>query len=297
MQSLLTYVLITPARNESDYIEFTLKSVTDQTYRPLRWVIVSDGSTDGTDEIVRRYAAEHPWIELLRMPERKERHFAGKVLAFNAGLNRVQDLPYQVIGNLDGDLSFDREYFRFLVQKLTEDASLGLVGTPFREDGTTPVYDYRIVGLEHVSGCCQLFRRECFEGIGGYVPVKGGGIDHIAVLTARMKGWKTRTFTETACFHHRKIGTAGSNGLTLRFKTGEKDYLHGGHPLWEMLRAAYQMGKKPFLVGGLTLGAGYLWGMMRRLQRPITPEMVAFRRHEQMQRLRKLFGFGTTGIF
>lgn len=296
MQSLLTYVLITPARNEADYIEFTLKSVTEQTFRPLRWVIVSDGSTDSTDDIVKRYAAEHPWIEVLRMPERKERHFAGKVLAFNAGLARVQDLPYQAIGNLDGDLSFESDYFRFLVQKLTEDASLGLVGTPFREDGTAPVYDYRIVGFEHVSGCCQLFRRECFEEIGGYVPVKGGGIDHIAVLTARMKGWKTRTFTETDCFHHRKIGTEGNNGLRLRFKTGEKDYLHGGHPLWEMLRAAYQMRKKPFLVGGLTLGAGYLWGMMRRLQRPITPEMVAFRRHEQMQRLRKLLAFRTTDV-
>ena len=85
MSTLPTYVLITPARNESKFIELTLQSVVAQTYRPLKWVIVSDGSTDGTDEIVGKYTAEHSWIELVRMPERKERHFAGKVHAFNAG--------------------------------------------------------------------------------------------------------------------------------------------------------------------------------------------------------------------
>ena len=100
----LAYVLITPARNEADFIESTLKSVVSQTIRPLKWVIVSDGSTDGMDEIVGRYSAEQSWIELVRMPERRERHFAGKVNAFNAGSARVKDLPYDIIGNLDADI-------------------------------------------------------------------------------------------------------------------------------------------------------------------------------------------------
>ena len=88
-----TYVLITPARNEELHLEQTIQSVVGQTFRPAKWVIVSDGSTDRTDEIARRHAAAHEWIELVRMPERKERHFAGKVHAFNAGAARVHIFP------------------------------------------------------------------------------------------------------------------------------------------------------------------------------------------------------------
>ena len=127
MLSLPSYVLITPARNEAQFIELTVKSVVAQTVRPLKWIIVSDGSTDGTDDIVTKYAAEHDWIELVRMRERRERHFAGKVHAFNAGYARVKDLKYEVIGSLDGDISFDEDHFSYLLRKLAENATLGLV--------------------------------------------------------------------------------------------------------------------------------------------------------------------------
>src|SRR5437588_4972131 len=120
MASFPSYVLITPAWNEAQFIELTIKSVVAQTVRPLKWVIVSDGSTDGTDEIVNKYAAEHLWIELVRMPKRQERHFAGKVNAFNAGYARVADLEYDIIGNLDGDVSFAADYFDFLLRKFAE---------------------------------------------------------------------------------------------------------------------------------------------------------------------------------
>ena len=129
------------------------------------------------------------------------------------GTRRLRDFHYEVIGNLDADVSFDQDYFSFLLRKLVEDHSLGLVGTPFKE-GANPTYDYRFVNIEHVSGGCQLFRRECFVQIGGYVPVKGGCIDHIAVISARMKGWKTRTFTDKICLHHRQMGTAQDSLLT-----------------------------------------------------------------------------------
>ena len=286
MLSLPTFVLITPARNEAQFIELTLKSVVAQTVRPAKWIIVSDGSTDGTDDIVNKYAAEHPWIELVRMPERRERHFAGKVHAFNAGYARVRDLQCEMVGSLDGDISFDEDYFSFLLQMLAEDPELGLVGTPFK-GSSSPTYDYRFVSIEHVSGACQLFRRECFEEIGGYVPVKGGGVDHIAVIAARMKGWKTRTFTEKVCLHHRGIGTAERGTLMARFRTGAQDYALGGHPIWELFRTVYQMTKRPFAAGGLVLGAGYVWAMVRREEKPISREMVAFRRREQMRRLRQ----------
>jgi GT2 family glycosyltransferase len=257
-----------------------------QTVRPLKWVIVSDGSTDGTDEIVRSYARDYRWIELVTMPARRERHFAGKVHAFNAGYSCLKGHQYEAIGSLDADLSFDQHYFSYLLDKLAGDASLGLVGTPFKDARDQSTYDYRFVSIEHVSGACQLFRRACFEEIGGYVPVKSGGIDHIAVITARMKGWHTRTFTDMVCFHHRRIGSAGGGTLRAKFKVGALDYALGGHPMWEVCRAAYQVTRKPYVVGGLVLLAGYVVAAVRGEQRPVSRDLVEFRRREQMRRLR-----------
>jgi len=286
MPTLPSYVLITPARNEAEFIELTIKSMVSQSARPLKWVVVSDGSTDGTDEIVRRHAAQHPWIELIRMPERAERHFAGKVGAFDAGYSRITNLDYEAIGSLDGDLSFDEDYFSFLLERLAENPALGLVGTPFQE-GSAVAYDYRFVNIEHVSGACQLFRRQCFEDIGGYVPVKGGGIDYIAVATARMKGWKTRTFTDKVSVHHRQMGTAQNGALKATFNAGVKDYALGNHPIWELSRTFYQMTRRPYLIGGVTLASGYAWALARRGERAVSSELLAFTRREQMHRLRR----------
>src|SRR5437867_6156329 len=169
----LSYVLVTPARNESEFIERTIQSVLKQTVRPLKWVIVSDGSTDGTDDIVSKYASENPWIELIRMPERRERHFAGKVYAFEAGHANVRGMKYDAIGSLDGDVSFDKDFFVFLLQKLAKDGSLGLVGASYIES-SKEAYDYMFSSVDDVPGVCQLFRRECFEEVGGYTPLKEG---------------------------------------------------------------------------------------------------------------------------
>jgi len=285
------YIVITPARNEATFIEQTIQSMVGQTIPPLKWVIVSDGSTDGTDEIVNKYAAQHDWIELVRMPERKERHFAGKILAFNAGFERVKNLGYEFVASLDADITFDREYFAFLLSKMAENPKFGLVGTPFRENGKS--YDYRYVSIEHVSGACQFFRRQCFADIGGYVPVKGGGVDHVAVITSRMKGWQTRTFTDKFCEHHRVMGAAKHSPLKMKLNIGKLDYALGGSPVWEIFRGLYQMTKSPFVIGGLMILAGYFGAALRREKRPVSDELVRFRRREQMQRLKnKLFGGG-----
>jgi glycosyltransferase involved in cell wall biosynthesis len=288
MTRSLAYVLITPARNEARFLQGTIDSVATQTVRPMKWVIVSDGSTDGTDEIVKRSMEAHPWIELVQMPPRRERHFAGKVLAFNAGYDRVKHLDYDVIASLDADISFDSEYFEFLLGKLANDPALGLAGTPFK-DGDRPIYDYRFVNIEHVSGACQVFRRACFEDIAGYRALKGGAIDYVAVISSRMKGWKTRTFTEKICQHHREMGTAQHGQLRARFKAGQKDYRVGYHPLWEIFRSVYQMSKSPFILSGAALGFGYAWAAIQRVERPVSPEMVEFQRREQMERLRRVF--------
>ncbi len=280
-------MLVTAARNEAEYIELTIRSVVAQSVRPERWVIVSDGSTDDTDAIVARYAKRHAWIELVQMPPRRERHFAGKADAFNAGRARLAGLTYDAIGNLDADVSFDEEYFAFLLARLADDPSLGVVGTAFRDRSLE--YDYRFVSIEHVAGPLQLFRRECLEEIGGYVPSRSGGVDHIAVITARMRGWKTRTFPDKAYTHHREMGTASRGKVMARFKSGALDYALGGHPVWEIFRTIYQMTKPPYVVGGLALLAGYVSAVARRLDRPVPRELVRFRRREQMHRLKHLF--------
>lgn len=285
MPRLLRYVLITPARNEAQYIDLTLRSITVQTHPPFRWVIVSDGSIDGTDEIVGRYLVKHPWIELLRMPERKERHFAGKVHAFNAGYARVKALDFDVVGNIDADVSFEPDHFEFLLARMAENAQLGLAGAPFREGDFQ--YDYRYTNIENVWGGCQLFRRACFEEIGGYTPLKGGGIDHVAVLSARMHGWQTRTLTDRVCQHHRVMGTALHGALKARVRQGQKDYTMGNHPLWQAFRVIYQMKQRPYLIGGLALGWGFASSMFRRARSPLSPALLAFVRREQMQRLKK----------
>jgi poly-beta-1,6-N-acetyl-D-glucosamine synthase len=282
---LPVYVLVTPARNEAAFIELTLKSVIAQTVLPLKWVIVSDGSTDGTDEIVKRYAKTNDWIELVRMPEHQERDFAAKVYAFEAGYARVKHLKYDIICNLDADVSFDSDFFSFLLGKFAEFPRLGVGGAAFREGSEQ--YDYRFTSIEHVSGPCQMFRRQCFEEIGGYVPQKGGGIDLVAVLKARMHGWQTRTFPEKIFVHHREMGTAKHDGLVVNLKRGEKDYVLGAHPIWEVFRCVYQMTKPPYVVSGCALLTGYIGAFLRGSPRSVPAGIMAFRRAEQMTRLRK----------
>ena len=283
----MKYVLITPAHNEEAFIERTLASMVAQTRLPERWVIVDDGSTDRTAQIVEGYASRYPWIELFRMPERIDRSFAGKVHAFNAGLERVRSLEFDVIGNLDADLSFDPEYLRFLIGKFAEDRRLGVAGTPFTEDDGYDTARDSFEGENHVAGGCQLFRRLCFEEVGGYIPNRGGGIDWIAVTTARMKGWKTRSFPEKRFHHYRSLGTAGKSNWAASFSYGEKDYYLGGSPLWQLCRVVYRATKQP--TDGLALLSGYCWGAIRRIERPVSSELMRFHRREQTNKLRAIF--------
>ena len=279
------YVLITPARNESQFIELTIKSVTAQTVRPTKWVIVSDGSTDGTDDIVRNCVVQHDWIELVRLPEHSQRSFAGKVDAFNAGHARVAGLEYDVIGNLDADVSFEEDYLAFLVAKFAENPRLGVAGTPYREEN--PIHDDRFKSPEHVSGACQMFRRECFEDIGGYQPISSGGIDLVALLSAQAKGWQTRRFDEKVCRHHRNVGSGDHVSDYKRLlNRGKKDYILGSHPAFEIFRSAYQMKNRPYIIGGLLNLFGYVWAMLRHVERTMPEELIELRRSDQMQRLK-----------
>ena len=283
----MKYVLITPAHNEQMFIEYTLRSMVAQTALPERWVIVDDGSTDNTAEVVEQYARQRDWIELLRLTSREERSFARKVYAFNSGLERVRSLPFDVIGNLDADLSFEPDYLEFLMSKFAQDSSLGVAGTPFTENGYDSTTD-SFEGEHHVAGGCQLFRRECFEDIGGYVANPAGGIDWIAVTTARMKGWKTQSFGEKRFHHYRALGTAEKSDIAAFFSYGEKDFYLGNSPIWEAFRIVYRGTKRPS--AGLSLLAGFFWAALNGTKRAVSPELMRFHRGEEMKKLRTILG-------
>ena len=253
----------------------------------MKWVIVDDGSTDRTPEIVSRYLVRYPWMEMVQMPQRRDRSFAAKVGAFNAGYERLKDLDYEILGNLDADLSFDADYFEFILSKFKEDANLGVAGTVFKEDGYSSEQQ-SFEGHNHVAGGCQMFRRSCFEEIGGFIPNKAGGVDWMAVTTARMMGWKTESFREKSFFHYRHLGTAERSVLSSLFSYGEKDYYLGGHPVWELFRVAYRATKQPYIIGGLALGLGYCWAFLKRTPRPVSRELMAFHRKEQMTKLKAI---------
>lgn len=286
-RSLLSYVLITPAHNESAFIEKTIESMIRQTVLPLKWVIVDDGSTDSTAKIVESFLPKHPWMELVRRPRRPDRSFAGKAHAVNAGCEQLAGLGYEIIGNLDGDISFGEDHFEFLLAQFACNPRLGVAGTVFREDGYDSATD-SFEGFKHVPGQCQLFRRSCWEEIGGYVAHRAGGVDWMAVITARMLGWQTRSFRERAFFHHRPLGTAERSPLSSLFSYGEKDYYLGGHPIWEFCRVGYRCIKPPYVVGGCALGAGFVWALVRRTPRPVPRAFVQFHRREQMTKLKAI---------
>jgi glycosyltransferase involved in cell wall biosynthesis len=283
----MKYVLITPAHNEERFIRKTLESMAAQTLLPERWIIVNDGSTDKTGDIAADYAQRFPWIQVVHRSPRLDRHFGAKVHAFNAGLERVGSTDFDVIGNLDADISFDPGYLEFLMKKFAEDPRLGVAGTPFTEDGGYDTARDSFEGQNHVAGGCQLFRRRCFEDVGGYIANPGGGVDWIAVTTARMKGWKTRSFAEKRFHHYRTLGTAGRSRVAASFSYGEKDYYLGGSPLWQLFRVAYRATKQP--LDGAALLAGYCWAAARRMKRPVSRELMRFHRREQMKKLRNIF--------
>jgi len=285
--SCLSYVLITPARNEGRFIEATIQSVAQQTVLPSKWVIVNDGSTDDTGMIAARYADKFQWIEVVDLPARKERNFAAKVYAFRVGQERLAGIDYKIIGNLDADVSLDKDHFEFLVSKFAEDSDLGVAGTVFREPGYNSATD-SFEGQNYVSGQCQIFRRECWEMIGGYVPSEAGGIDWMAVTTARMMGWKTRSFREKSFYHHRILGTANHGRIGKSFAYGKKDYYMGGHPLWEVFRCSYQILKPPYLIGGAMLFAGYFSALLIGEKRVVSKDLMRFHRAEQLMKLKAI---------
>ncbi|MHC4943836.1 MAG: glycosyltransferase family 2 protein, partial [Planctomycetota bacterium] len=245
------YVLITPTRNEEDFIDRTIQGIVEQTVKPVQWIIVSDASTDRTDDIVKAYAKKHPFIKLVRVEERNGRDFASKVFAFKRGYAQLNGVAYDYVGNLDADIYVEPDYYASVLAEFEGNEKLGLAGG-VRYDLYKGEFKRYGKAANSVGGCVQLYRRACFEETGGFIPVKYGGEDAIAEIMARMRGWEVRSFPDRKIFHYRETGAMNRSVLTTRFREGIKDYLIGYHPLFEMLRCIFRINqKRPWFLGAL----------------------------------------------
>jgi glycosyltransferase involved in cell wall biosynthesis len=280
------FALVTPAWNEEALIEKPIQAVIAQTVLPVSWVIVSDGSTDRTDEIVQSYADRYDFIHLYRMPNRHKRSFAAQVDAINAGYDQIRHLRFNFIGNLDSDISFEPDYFERLLQHFDADPTLGMAGGSIYEKKKDGVFYPRRLNRPHsVLHGVQMFRRECFDDLGGYKPLRHGSPDWHAEVCLRMRGRKVWSIPGLKAFHHRPNGAAG-NMTWYFYRQGMADYALGTHPLFEMFKIARRVRSKPYVLGSAAEFAGFVHAYFKREKRVVPPDFIAFLRKEQLARLR-----------
>jgi GT2 family glycosyltransferase len=281
-----SYVLITPAHNEETFIEKAIQSVSSQTLLPKKWVIVSDGSTDGTDEIIAASARKYEFIHYARRERNGQNQgFASKVYAIREAYSCLDNVEYAFIGNLDADVTFDAHYMEGIISKFSANKRLGIAGGFIYEQiggqfGSRPTNIRR-----SVAGAVQMFRRACFEEIGGLTPTKLGGEDWIAEITARMRGWDVEAFPEYRVYHL-KSSTGARGVLRERMRQGAADHELGSYPLFEIIKCLRRIKEKPYFLGAFIRMSGYLGCWFRREDRAVSDEVVAFLRKEQVARLR-----------
>lgn len=278
------YVAVTPAWNEEALIGGLLAAVAAQTVPPLRWLIVSDGSTDRTDEIVQSYCAKYPFIQLYHMPKAHKRSFAAQVDAINAGYEQLRHLTFDYVGNLDADITFDPDYFERLFDEFQKDPRLGLAGGTIHEQKNGVFTERRLNRMHSVMHGVQMFRRECFDALGGYTPLPHGSPDWHAEVSLRMRGWAVRSIPGLKAYHHRANGAAGSM-TWYYYRQGLADFSLGTHPLFELCKAARRMRSKPYILGTLAELTGFASAYCRGDKRWVSREFMAFLRKEQLARL------------
>jgi glycosyltransferase involved in cell wall biosynthesis len=279
------YILVTAARNEEATIEKTIQSVIAQTVLPERWVIVSDGSTDRTDEIIKKYEADYSFISLCRREADVNRNFASKVYAIRAGVDKINGTKYDLLGNLDADITFEPGYYEKLLDIFRDNPRLGIAGgivCEFRDEKWVSQH----TNVEwSAAGGIQMFRRQCYDAIGGYLPLHKGGEDAIAEVMARKQGWEVKTFPQLEVFHHRESGTANHSFYAGRIHLGAYRYSLG-YMLWfEITRCVSRLRKSYVLAELLTLW-GYILAFLRRDKLAVPDDIRDYIRQEQISRLK-----------
>ncbi|MGE5399298.1 MAG: glycosyltransferase [Ignavibacteriales bacterium] len=283
-----SYVLITAAKNEEVFIENTICSIIKQTILPLKWIIVSDGSTDSTDEIVRRYEAAYSFIKLLRAENQSERNFASKVYAINMGFDLVKNLDYEYVGVLDADITFEPAYYEKIMCEFEKNPRLGLAGGAIF-DMFNGKMNKGINSDNSVGNAIQFFRRECFDRIGSFIPIASGGEDGVAEVSARMHGWEVKSIPDLPVLHHRRTGTAALNILNFKFRQGAVEYFLGYHPFFQVLKCVFRMRERPYVIGSVFRFMGFWWTTLKREERPVSEDFVRYIRKEQLRRITKIF--------
>jgi len=281
------YILITPAKDEEEFIENTIQSVISQNHLPMRWIIVNDGSVDRTGDIIKRYAEKYDFLIPLDRPKDQTRNFGSKATAIKYGYDSIRDLKFEYIGNLDADVTFDSTHYEKIIQKFEENEKLG-VAAGVRYDNRNGKFIRLTPSSNSAGGPTQFFRRECYDQIGGYLPLKFGGIDAVAEVMARKNGWEVRSFPEIEIYHHRSTGSAGNNIIKSRFRAGIKYYVIGYHPLFIIPFVLSRIKFPPPIITSILLFAGYFWGTIRH-KKEVPDDFVKYLRSEQLNRLRNYF--------
>jgi poly-beta-1,6-N-acetyl-D-glucosamine synthase len=276
------YVVITPVRNEEAYIELTIQSMIDQTVTPMEWVIVNDGSTDRTGEIIDSYAASTPWIKHVNRTDRGFRKSGGGVIeAFYDGYDVLSKDGWEYIVKLDGDLSFQKDYFEKCFERFSENEKLGIGGGDIynRIDDR---FELEKMPHFHVRGATKIYRMECWKDIGRLIVAPGwDGLDEVK---ANMRGWETYSFHELKVLHYRYTGDA-DGAWRISVKYGLSDYISGYHPLFMLLKCIKRLISKPYLVGSAGHVYGYISGYMKKIPQVNDPELIQYLRQQQLRKL------------
>lgn len=276
------YVVITPVRDEEKFIDATVQSVLEQTIRPIEWIIVDDGSSDRTGEIIDGYARQYAWIKVVHRVNRGFRQSGGGIAeAFNDGLKMVKSSDWDFIVKLDGDLTFAPTYFETCFDRFNEDPRLGIGGGIIYHliDGQEKVEQ---VPQFHVRGATKIYKRECWDGIGGLWPTTGW--DTIDEVKANMLGWTTRSFSDVRLRQLRATGTSESRWKDF-VKCGRARYVVGYHPLFMVISCILRLFQKPYLLESAGLTWGYMLGYWKRSPRVNDPGFIKYIREQQMHRL------------
>ena len=279
----MSYVLVTPAKDEEATIERTLQAVLSQTVQPIEWVIVSDGSTDRTDEIIRAAGVAYPWIRLLRLPPRTHRSFAAVVYATEAGVCALTTKDYDYIGLLDSDVRFEPDYFEMLIEHFKRSPKLGLAGGVVIDLGQRK--DRFPRNRNDVPGATQFFSRQCFEELGGLIAVPEGGWDALTCARARMRGYETQLLINLVVDHLKPRNLSAGGTFRRQWQMGVRDYALGYYPLFEVFKCLSRLFESPLIVGSVAWWLGYCFALIQRRKRLIPKDLLDFLRSEQKRRL------------
>ncbi|MGH1363400.1 MAG: glycosyltransferase [Calditrichia bacterium] len=278
-------VIVSPVRNEEEYLPAMIESMAKQSHKPVEWLLVDDGSTDSTPDICAKAAEIYSWISYVRKPDRGERSVGpGVVEAFYYGFERLQAIDWDYLCKMDGDLELRPRYFETLLGYFKKDALLGAASGKviLFEDGKE--VEER-TSDEMVVGAMNFYRRQCFEDIGGFV--REVMWDGIAFHRARIAGWRTRSIrhNDLNFLHKRLMGSSHRSIYHGRMRWGRGQYFMGTHPLYLLAIGCYRMLERPYILGGLCIVGGYLKAMFQGMKRYGDNEFRQSLHAWQMERL------------